>query len=387
MTPFCARLCGSVVLACLLLIGTALQAQPVHEMPRPADRVPLAAESPILDIVRTPHNWVAVGERGHVLTSEDGEEWTQAQFVPVQATLTRVTHADDRLWAVGHDSTIVHSYDNGQTWALQHFAPELEQPLLDVHFFDRFRGIAIGAFGLFMRTEDGGRNWEVLDMADLVVSEAIDWEEAADAADAMDELEDDDWREEQRMDDGMGAGDEAFDDEWDDDDWDDDDFGFDQGCYQFMECHLNAFVDLGGGRQMIAAERGFGFRTEDGGETWESFMFPYQGSMFGLLAAEGPDTGERIVAFGLRGFIQISDNFGDDWELLDFGQRSTLKGGIQFDDEHMLLVGSGSTQLFLNIADATAEVSEDRLGSDFVAVALGPDGRILLGGADGLSYE
>jgi photosystem II stability/assembly factor-like uncharacterized protein len=134
---------------------------------------------------------------------------------------------------------------------------------------------------------------------------------------------------------------------------------------------------------MIAAERGFGFRSVDGGETWESFMFPYQGSMFGLLAGQDG----RIVAFGLRGFVQVSDDFGDDWEVLDFGLRSTLKGGIHYDDRQVLLVGSGSTRLLLDPVTGTAEVSEDRLGSDLVAVALGPDGKLLLGGSDGLIHE
>jgi len=368
------------LLGCLLLAASLVYAQPVHELPRPADRVPLATQSLVLDMVRTSRNWVAVGERGHVLLSTDGVNWEQAQFVPAQATMTRVTYANDRLWAVGHDSTILHSYDFGQTWALQHFEPEWEKPLLDVHFFDQSSGLAIGAFGLFMRTEDAGRNWEVLDMADLVVSEAIDWEAAAQAAEVMEGFEDDDWRDEDWDDDEFGT-----DGPWDDDDdWGDDDaFGFDQGCYQFMECHLNAFVDLGDGRQMIAAERGFGFRSTDGGETWESFMFPYQGSMFGLLAGEDG----RIVAFGLRGFVQISDNFGDDWEVLDLGLRSTLKGGIHYDEGRVFLVGSGSTRLLLDLASGTAEISTDRLGPDLVTVAWGPEGKILFGGADGLSHE
>ncbi len=366
-----------VLMAVLWLwtISLTAVAQPAHEMPQPADRVPLASQSLVLDLVRTSRNWVAVGERGHILLSIDGINWEQAQFVPAQATLTRVTYADERLWAVGHDSTILHSYDYGQTWALQHFEPSWEKPLLDVHFFNRNVGVAIGAFGLLMRTQNAGRNWNVLDMADLVVSEAIDWEAAAQAAgamgdDGMDEWLDDDW------------GDDEFgvDDDWGDDD---DTFGFDQGCYQFMECHLNAFLDLGNGRQMIAAERGFGFRSVDGGETWESFMFPYQGSMFGLL----PGADGRIVAFGLRGFVQVSDNFGDDWEVLDFGLRSTLKGGVRLDRSRVLLVGSGSTRLVLDTTTGQAEVSEDRLGTDFVAVAIGPNGLLLLGGADGLSYE
>lgn len=362
----------------LCLLASVLSAQPAHEMPRPADRVPLATQALVLDMVQTPRNWVAVGERGHVLLSLDGIHWEQAQFVPAQATLTRVRYADERLWAVGHDSTILHSYDYGQTWTLQHFEPSWEKPLLDVHFFDRNDGLAIGAFGLMLRTSDGGRNWNELDMADLVVSEAIDWEALAGGSDDMEDL-DGEWRHDEWIEDELDDDDDLFNEDWDEDD----DFGVDQGCYQFMECHLNAFLDLGDGRQMIVAERGFGFRSVDNGETWESFMFPYQGSMFGVLAAGAG----RIVAFGLRGFVQVSDNFGDDWEVLDFGLRSTLKGGVVLDEMRVLLVGSGSTRLTLEVATGSADVREDRLGSDLVAVALGPDGLILLGGADGLTYE
>lgn len=378
--PSAASLWKPLLLALMLLCASAAHAQPAHEMPRPADRVPLALQSLVLDIVRTPRNWVAVGERGHVLLSSDGVEWEQAQFVPVQANLTRVTYTDGLLWAVGHDSTILHSYDYGQTWVLQNFEPSWEKPLLDVHFFDRQSGIAVGAFGLFMRTADGGHNWQALNMADLVTGEMIDWEAAAEVARqgsgaAAAEGLDEDWG-----DDDLGAGEDWLeDDEW----LDDDEMEFDQGCYQFMECHLNAFVDLGNGRQMIAAERGYGFRSVDGGQTWEAFMFPYHGSMFGLLAnAEG-----QVVAFGLRGFVQISDNFGEDWEVLDFGLRSTLKGGILLDERRALLVGSGSTRLTLDIDQRQADVEQDRLGRDLVAVAQGSAGRILLGGAGGLSHE
>jgi photosystem II stability/assembly factor-like uncharacterized protein len=58
----------------------------------------------ILDVVQAGQRYIAVGERGHVLISRDGIEWEQAEFVPVQATLTRVDFAGGRLWAVGHDT-------------------------------------------------------------------------------------------------------------------------------------------------------------------------------------------------------------------------------------------------------------------------------------------
>ncbi|MFP4277092.1 MAG: WD40/YVTN/BNR-like repeat-containing protein [Wenzhouxiangella sp.] len=348
------------------LVMASAHARPPHELPSPAVRAPLAAESLILHVIETPRNLVAVGERGHVLLSEDGRNWTQAEFVPVHATLTRVAYADERLWAVGHDSVIIHSYDYGQTWTLQHFEPDWEQPLLDVHFGDGDAGIAIGAYGLFMRTEDAGRHWEALEMADLVVSEAIDWEAAARSV-----------REAQQDDlDSAAAGS-------DDDQYYDAGTDFDRGCYEFMECHLNAVVDLGDGRQMIAAEHGYGFRSSDGGQTWESFRFPYSGSMFGLLHLGG----ESVLAYGLRGHVQRSDDFGDSWAVLDTGLESTLMGGTVDPQGQPLMVGSGAARLSYDPESGRFELDEDRLGSDYVSVLLAPNGTLVLAGADGLSHE
>ena len=355
-----------IVAIAVVVLAPSVFAQPAHELPRPAVQAPLASESLILHIVQTPRNLVAVGERGHILHSGDGRNWTQADFVPVQATLTRVAYADGRLWAVGHDSTIIHSYDFGETWSLQHFEPEWEQPLLDVHFFDRENGLAIGAYGLFMRTEDAGRHWDVLDMADLVTSEAIDWDEAAMLM---------------AIDDDLGFEDLV--DDWGDDEYYDAAMDFDRGCYEFMECHLNAFLVLDDGRQMIAAERGYGFRSVDEGETWESFRFPYSGSMFGLLAFDE----SSILAFGLRGHVQRSEDFGDSWEILESGLQSTLKGATLDRDGNPLMVGSGAARLRYLPASGEFVLNEDRLGSDYVAVQIAPDGGVVLAGSDGLSYE
>ena len=125
----------------------------------PAQMMPLASESLLLDAVNAGPRFVAVGERGHVLASLDGHDWVQAE-VPTRATLTAVTFADEAHgWAVGHDAVIVHTDDGGQTWSLQNFEPELERPFLDVLFLTPQRGFAIGAYSLFYETSDGGQTW------------------------------------------------------------------------------------------------------------------------------------------------------------------------------------------------------------------------------------
>ena len=201
-------------------------------------------------------------------------------------------------------------------------------------------------------------------MEELVVSESIDWEEAA----AVLEDEDDLW-------DDFGFEDEdAFYDASTD---------FDRGCYEFMECHLNALSVINGQRMMIAAERGYGFRSEDGGETWDAFRFPYPGSMFGLVHLGG----DSMLAYGLRGHVQITNDFGDSWEILDSNLDSTLKGAAVDADGRVLMVGSGAARLTFDPASGRFSLNEDRLGNAFVGVLFSEQGHTILAGEGGLSHE
>ncbi|HKJ17818.1 MAG TPA: YCF48-related protein [Xanthomonadales bacterium] len=121
----------------------------------------LATGSLLLDVTRRPDgSLVAVGERGHVILSDDGEDWRQAEVVPTRSTLTAVTSVGDRLWAAGHDTVIITSGDGGLTWTRQYFDPERLQAVMDIHFTDESNGVAMGAYGLYLVTEDGGENWE-----------------------------------------------------------------------------------------------------------------------------------------------------------------------------------------------------------------------------------
>ena len=131
--------------------------------PEPAEIAPLAARSMLLRIVNTGKHLVGVGERGDIVTSDDGERWTQAA-APVRSMLTSVSFSDpDHGWAVGHDSAILHTDDGGRSWKLQHFDAEAKKPLMDVLFTDSSRGYAVGSFGSFLATKDGGKTWSEQD--------------------------------------------------------------------------------------------------------------------------------------------------------------------------------------------------------------------------------
>ena len=125
-----------------------------------AEHMPLATESVLLDITRADKTLVAVGERGHVVTSTDGENWQQVEVVPTRSTLTSVFSLGDRIWAGGHDAVIITSGDGGETWSQQFFDPERQQAVMDIVFTDDNNGVAIGSYGLYLKTSDGGQSWE-----------------------------------------------------------------------------------------------------------------------------------------------------------------------------------------------------------------------------------
>ncbi|NBK42204.1 hypothetical protein EON09_27210, partial [Pseudomonas soli] len=104
---------------------------------------------------------VVVGDRGHILFSDDqGKTWTQAR-VPTRQLLTAVFFLDDkRGWAVGHDAQILASNDGGATWSKQFEDLSREAPLLDVRFIDAQHGFAVGAYGALLESTDGGQHWQ-----------------------------------------------------------------------------------------------------------------------------------------------------------------------------------------------------------------------------------
>lgn len=191
--------------------------------PRAAEIMPLTAKNLLLDVYHTGERYIAVGDRGGIISaaqpSAEVADWTQVP-VPVRAALTAVHFPDPQHgWAVGHDAAIVATSDGGQTWTLQHFAPELEKPFLDVLFLDANRGFAVGAYGLFMKTEDAGKTWAEVEAPAI--------------------------REE--------------------------------------EVHFNALIRLGNGHLFIAGESGMLALSADEGATWTKLASPYDSSMFGAL--------------------------------------------------------------------------------------------------------
>ncbi|MFJ3523497.1 WD40/YVTN/BNR-like repeat-containing protein [Pseudomonas sp. NPDC090203] len=284
-----------------------------------------ASRSLLLDVTHAGNRMVVVGDRGHILYSDDqGKTWTQAK-VPSRQLLTAVYFVDDQHgWAVGHDAQILASSDGGKTWSKQFEDLKREAPLLDVWFKDLSTGIAVGAYGALLATTDGGQHWQD-------IGERLDNED---------------------------------------------------------QYHLNGITYVKDAGLFIVGEMGSMFRSPDDGQTWEKLEGPYQGSLFGAVGTAQSNTllayglrgnlfrstdfgstwepialqGERgplefsianasvlpdnsIVLVGNGGSVMRSTDDGETFTVSNRSDRLSLSGVAEDNKGNLILVGQGGVHL------------------------------------------
>jgi len=331
------RTAGAVLAA--LLVGSAVSAEldPRDAANKPAEIAPLAASSLLLDLARAGKRLVAVGERGHVLLSDDeGATWRQAKAVPTRTMLTAVFFVDDEYgWAVGHDETILNTVDGGETWTRSHFAPEAQQPLLDLWFANRVSGVAVGAYGAYLTTNDGGRTWASTRFSPPGRTPTHDGEAAPSGEEGFEELPPD--------------------------------------------YHLNRIVGVGN-RLYIAAEGGQLYRSENRGASWVTLPSPYEGSFFGLV----PIRGEGLLAFGLRGHLFRSADAGQTWTRLESHTTAMLTDGVAINDLRVVIGGLAGVLLVSGDAGETFRLTQQEDRKGISAVLPGPAGTVIVAGEGGV---
>ncbi|POA35662.1 MULTISPECIES: YCF48-related protein [unclassified Pseudomonas] len=313
----------------LSLLGSAVLSAPVLAADAPASDTVYSIESAksakglMLDVAHAGKRLVAVGDRGHILYSDDqGQTWTQAK-VPSRQLLTAVYFVDDKHgWAVGHDAQILASEDGGVTWIKQFEDLKREAPLLAVWFKDVSSGFAVGAYGALLETTDGGKNW----------------------ADVGDHLDNPD------------------------------------------QYHLNAIAAVKDSGLFIVGEQGSMFRSPDWGQTWERLKGPYQGSLFGVIGTAKPATllayGLRGNLFRSTDFgstweqVELKAARG----ALEFG----LSGATLLDDGSIVIVGNGGSVVRSSDDGVTFSVFNrpDRISVSAVTAA--GNGNLILVGQGGV---
>ena len=120
----------------------------------------LAKHSLLLGIDGDVRRSIAVGERGHILLTENnGKNWIQKKS-PTRRTLNSICLVDQKtIWIVGHQSTVLRSQDGGEKWTKIQVLNDPETSFLDVLFVDSSRGFIVGSYGKYFSTIDGGETW------------------------------------------------------------------------------------------------------------------------------------------------------------------------------------------------------------------------------------
>jgi photosystem II stability/assembly factor-like uncharacterized protein len=275
-----------------------------------------------------------------------------------------VTAIDANVWAVGHDGVIVHSADGGEHWQMQRkdswraptgdapTDPRQGAPLLGVLFTDAKHGIAVGAYSLALRTDDGGEHWQEITVAPRPKDDAGADDSKADAAAAPADSSNQIFTASQ-----LKIGQEAT-------------------------PHLNAITRTGSGALFIVGERGAAFRSRDSGTTWQRLQLPYDGSMFGVIGYAG----DHVLAFGLRGHAFESADLGDRWTQVPTDTELSLMGGTALPDDGAAIVGAnGIVLLRAKGGEPLASRVDQPAGTIAEALPLGDSGDLLLAGENGVS--
>lgn len=286
-----------VIPGLVLMLGmspfTLSAAEQKTAVERPAVMSAKASRTLLIDITAAGNRLVAVGDRGHILYSDDqGKTWTQAS-VPVSVLLTSVYFSNAQEgWAVGHNGVILYSSDAGQNWQLQHddskgTAGKEGAPLLGVWFANNQEGFAVGAYGYFLTTHDGGITWS--DSSELLTNPD--------------------------------------------------------------EVHLNAVKGSADGNTVfIAGEGGILLRSLDRGQTWSALKSPFDGSFFGIA----PIGEYQWLAYGLQGRLFVTSDNGNSWSRIQTGVTSGINAAARLPDGEVIVVGNAG--VVLRAKDASFEM-------------------------------
>ena len=153
-----------VIIVFLFLITNSVYASQFNYGSEYAAISPNAHKATITALEKSGDRIFGVGIHGIIIYSDDeGDTWTQAEKVPFKKTITDIScPSQNKCWATGHDATVLHSFDGGVNWEIQYQDYDFDAPLLSIHMYDDYEGVALGAFALSLRTSNGGISWDYL---------------------------------------------------------------------------------------------------------------------------------------------------------------------------------------------------------------------------------
>jgi photosystem II stability/assembly factor-like uncharacterized protein len=312
----------------------------------------LAQRALVNGLARSGDRLVAVGQRGHVLLSDDqGKSWRQAE-VPVSSDLVAVAFPGaDQGWAVGHDGVVLRSTDAGGTWTrvldgrqagalmVEHYKREAanagdatraaaalkeaerfaaqgaENPFLDIAFENANTGYLVGAFGLILRTTNGGASWQPL-------------LHATDNPKAL---------------------------------------------------HLYAVRSIGG-ETYIAGEQGLLLKLDRATGQFRAIELPYKGTLFGVMGSD-----RALIVHGLRGTVLRCTDAGRSWQTVPTGLQVGLTAS-SIDAQGRIVIVSQAGHVLLSRDDgASFALAKTDKSAPAAAVAIVGPSSLVVGGPRGVS--
>lgn len=354
---------GLVKKSCLHKVASAILMLPALLMvenleaatPTESIIMPKAHKSLLLDVDMHGNRLVMVGERGHVLVSEDsGKTWKQSKS-PVSQMLTAVELLNERyVWAVGHDGNIIHSDDGGLTWVKQR---------------DGLKAQAEANVVLLREAKEKFAQLEEQVAQDPVAaaqpvaplpatpaaSDALAEEEMEAPVTLQEKLEEAEWEvnsAQERLKGPVVAN--PLMDVWfanEREGWAVGAFGalvqtVDGGKNWISRSkdignpnnyHLNAINGAPDGTIYVAGESGFLIVSKDKGQSWTRVDLGYQGTLFGIVVDR---SGAMVVVTGLRGNTFRTQDGGGTWHTINPGVDYSLAAGSIYDNR-LVLVGTG----------------------------------------------
>jgi photosystem II stability/assembly factor-like uncharacterized protein len=259
--------------------------------------------------------FASVGALGALAQDEDAPEQAVKAALATRSLALDAVAVDGKLVAVGQRGHILISSDNGASW--QQAEVPTRANLTGVFFHDSKQGWVVGHDSVILRTADGGVTWERVHWAPEDEAPFFDvW--FSDATNGI----------------AIGAYGSYY-------------TTADGGTsWQFepigdTDWHLHQIARDDSGRLYMAAEAGFVYRSDDGGETWAELPSPYEGSFFGVLPLEK----DTLLLFGLRGHLFRSEDAGETWTEVDTGTVAMLTSGLLLPDGRIVVTGLGGTLL------------------------------------------
>ncbi len=337
----------------------------------PAKKSKFATVSHFFDIAKAGSRIVAVGERGHIVYSDDhGVNWTQAD-VPVRVSLTAVQFTTAKKgWVVGHDAVVLHSEDGGETWTKQldgfqvnqielalyqqrvkaklyelaqaeetqkkDLSYELEdlqfkledvqfdneqgawKPLLDLWFNTNGQGYVVGVFGTILKTNDGGKTWQS-------ISDRISNPDG----------------------------------------------------YHYKN------ITRAGNALIVGGEIGNLYRSLDDGQTWEQLSSPIEASFFGMIADQ---SGDLVIGTSFKGIFVYSTDYGSNWTSGKAITMATIADGVGLVDGSLVIVSYAGEVFKIAVDGAAVDVQKIHQAKfpGMISVVATEDGHLVAAGLKGL---